>query len=718
MKCNNCGAELSADTKFCSYCGAKIEENTEVPPIPEEVIEENENLEEDTISYAEDSVEEDYTDDYSISGSSSSSVADKLKARFLDFWNPLSIYGKIATCGIVSFALLGIIAFLAGRVFAGVISIIQIAIMVVALLMKKGVIKTQKSWIPLLAVILSFALIIPYFSLFSISSSDFAKFNWNEAVLADVVPKPSSSYGEITYNSENNLSVVVKKVSPKEFLAYIEDCKNKGFTIDAEKSESGFRAFNKEGYELTITYYEDSKTMDIDICTAMELGTLSWPNSEMAKLLPVPKSTVGNIVDDTENGFSAYVGKTSIEDYKTYVSECEKMGFTIDAVKEEKHFYAKNDSSFKLTVDYEGNNVILITIDEPEYNVEYEVKCVENLIFSKYDVEIYIDDYAEETLGHGKTDTFSAVLSKGTHTFKFVSAEDDSITGEVEYNILKDEKLKIEVSCTSSKVNIKTILGPTPVENKENPTDYTIDYESSQAFEQALNDGNKVNGKIVQFNVVEYKPDSALGINCWSGEHLNFISESELDVNKGDIIIGKVTAEPTKPLGSWEIHYEVLAINGKKVETPTTSKTEKSKTEEKKEEPKEPEKPSPVFYSTNDYETAKKGNTGVFAYRDRGGSYDIYWIIDFDAGYVYYFTEGNGENTCDRLKIQSGDLNDKVIITYHDGGDTWSYGLHFKYVNHPETLIMNDNNGFEYKYSTTDLDDALKIRGTKTIKDY
>ena len=28
---------------------------------------------------------------------------------------------------------------------------------------------------------------------------------------------------------------------------------------------------------------------------------------------------------------------------------------------------------------------------------------------------------------------------------------------------------------------------------------------------------------------------------------------------------------------------------------------------------KEPEAPEPVFYSTNDYETAKKGNTGVFS---------------------------------------------------------------------------------------------------------
>lgn len=85
---------------------------------------------------------------------------------------------------------------------------------------------------------------------------------------------------------------------------------------------------------------------------------------------------------------------------------------------------------------------------------------------------------------------------------------------------------------------------------------------------------------------------------------------------------------------------------------------------------------------------------------------------------MYYFTDGNGESSCDRLKIDSGTLNDKVTITYHDGGDTWSYKLHFKYVDHPETLIMVDQNGFDWEYSTTDLDDALNLRATKNIKDY
>ena len=28
MKCSKCGAELSDDTRFCSYCGEKVEVNS------------------------------------------------------------------------------------------------------------------------------------------------------------------------------------------------------------------------------------------------------------------------------------------------------------------------------------------------------------------------------------------------------------------------------------------------------------------------------------------------------------------------------------------------------------------------------------------------------------------------------------------------------------------------------------------------------------------
>lgn len=134
------------------------------------------------------------------------------------------------------------------------------------------------------------------------------------------------------------------------------------------------------------------------------------------------------------------------------------------------------------------------------------------------------------------------------------------------------------------------------------------------------------------------------------------------------------------------------------------------------ETPEEIDDDNSVYFSTNDLETAKNGNSGVFAYK-KGGSYDIYYIVNFDEGYVYRFIDGNGDETCDRLKIDSGDLNSILIVTYHSGNDSWQNGLHFKWKNQPDIMILEDGYD-EYRFTTTDLDDALAIRDTKTITDY
>lgn len=125
-----------------------------------------------------------------------------------------------------------------------------------------------------------------------------------------------------------------------------------------------------------------------------------------------------------------------------------------------------------------------------------------------------------------------------------------------------------------------------------------------------------------------------------------------------------------------------------------------------------------VFYSTNNFDSAKLGNSGIFSYKTSGGSYSNYYIVDFDGGFVYYFSYGNGNSTCDRLKIESGDLNSGVLYTYHDGSSTWSECLHFKYKNQPDHLIYEDSGGFEYDYYATDLSEALEIRDSMEIINY
>ena len=63
-------------------------------------------------------------------------------------------------------------------------------------------------------------------------------------------------------------------------------------------------------------------------------------------------------------------------------------------------------------------------------------------------------------------------------------------------------------------------------------------------------------------------------------EKLKEILAEQLDVDAGDVIIGRITEEPWKFLHSWVINYEVLAINGTKVvskkEEPSSSDAQAS----------------------------------------------------------------------------------------------------------------------------------------------
>ena len=696
MKCYECGAELSDDTRFCSYCGTKISakpmrEKSVIKPVPENIQEE---------------VKSEYKKTQ-ITNTTKSSLDDKAISKIREFWNKLSLFGKIATVSIATSIVLSLIAFLAGRIFAVIIAVAWLAVAIVAILMKKNVIKFPKTWISMLIIILSFVFVGPYFSLFKVNMADYKKYDWNEIILADMLPTPDSPYGEVISNSDSYLALYVNKATQEQYTEYIEDCKEKGFTIDTETTDNFFYAYNEQGYILSLSYYDYSSEIHISITKGSDFGTLEWSNSELAQMLPTPESTVGDIQQDDEKGFSAYIGSIPIDVFNSYVQACEGKGFTVDANKTDKRFSAENAEGYTLFVEYQGGNIIYISLET-------------------------------------------------------IAETSESSTNDIQ----------------------------------QDTTDWMLDYADATSFEKALNDGVKVNGKVVQFEVTEYKPDSAFGINCWAGEHLNFISEEELDVKSGTVIVGRITKEASQLFDSWNIHYKVLSIGGEKIEEINDGQDEETseittseivltmgeddfkgmnyqeaetifremgftkfeyETVDTETESADdticyiditewfigdsdfvkgdkfavdstvtfysykyeaPATPSLVFYSTNDYETAKNGNTGVFSYKEKGGSYDIYWIIDFDEGYVYYFTDGNGESFCDRLKIESGTLNDKITITYHDGSDKWSYKLHFKYVNHPETLIMVDQNEFKWEYSTTNLDDALRKRNTKTIKDY
>ena len=60
------------------------------------------------------------------------------------------------------------------------------------------------------------------------------------------------------------------------------------------------------------------------------------------------------------------MGDTTQADYDKYVTACSDKGFTIDYDKGEKYYSADNADGYHLSLSYEGNNIMLVSVDEPD----------------------------------------------------------------------------------------------------------------------------------------------------------------------------------------------------------------------------------------------------------------------------------------------------------------------------------------------------------------
>lgn len=441
------------------------------------------------------------------------------------------------------------------------------------------------------------------------------------------------------------------------------------------------------------------------LLTVLNVMSYSWGTENKNKPTPNPTSDTSIVAASVAAPYGA--AECLEQDYTTIQAAFYAAGFTnieaekvedlqatdVDRVNTIDAISVGGKTDFTKEQEFQSDDEVLIRYHGyAKCNVKIHVDFVPNLIFSKYDVNLLLNGIEEGTLTHGEDQDFEFSIDPGEYTLTFESDKSSTVKGEVTLTVDCDVEASYKIACSSDKVSVETLYVDRLMELADG--EVKLDVAASEYKHKNYEDVAAAL-KTLGFTNIKYEVlyDIVLG---WTddGEVESVSIADKTDFNRGDV---------------FPADAEIVITYHMPEDDDPNKTTETIPAEDDN---------SPVFYSTNDYETAKQGNSGVFSYKSTGGSYDIYWIIDFDEGYVYWFTDGNGDSTCDRLKIDSGTLNDKVIITYHDGSDKWSYSLHFKYVDHPETLIMVDNDGFDYKYATTDLNNAISIRDTKTINDY
>lgn len=83
-----------------------------------------------------------------------------------------------------------------------------------------------------------------------------------------------------------------------------------------------------------------------------QFGSIEWPDSGPALLVPHPGSDFGIIQESTPTKLSVMLGNYDREKFAFYIEACEAAGFTVNEAKGGESFVAENSQGAKLRLDF------------------------------------------------------------------------------------------------------------------------------------------------------------------------------------------------------------------------------------------------------------------------------------------------------------------------------------------------------------------------------
>lgn len=479
--CSNCGGQLEIDSSKeyteCPYCGTKYSvsdllgdtEAVRVEKIKSQAYKEvekgkqqleSERLRQEALKNEEESVR-------------------KFKKGALS---------KLLVVFIIIDSLFTVLAFANGSIASGLVGLLGIALYILSFLFGLRIIKTKAKNLHIITTIVALILAFPFLALMGNKSvsKDYKDFDWNSIKLHEFLPEPKSHSGEIVRNKDDSLNMDIK-ASESDFDEYVKACKEMGYTVETNETDGMYSAYNGDGYDLSLIFFDDYYSLDLE--APEKMGEIEWPDSALAKMLPVPKSKTGKINNDSSDCLSVSVDKTSESDFKEYVKACKEKGFDVDYSNGDDYYRAKNSKDYSLDVSLSAFNVMKIYLSAPEEETT-----------------------EEETL---KAESSKAESSKAESSKKEQSSKSsDSVTPEFKKAMDKYEEFFDEYAEFMEKYANSDNPASMMKEYSEYMTKYT---ETMQAFSECedeemteadslyyLEVQTRINQKLANINIPEY----------------------------------------------------------------------------------------------------------------------------------------------------------------------------------------------------------------------
>ena len=93
-----------------------------------------------------------------------------------------------------------------------------------------------------------------------------------------------------------------------------------------------------------------------------DFDKITWPTSELAKLIPQPSSDIGKINLDSSRYLSIDVGNTTEADFKEYAQKCSDAGFNVDYKKSDTYYIASDTNGNRLNITYDEDKIMCIQL--------------------------------------------------------------------------------------------------------------------------------------------------------------------------------------------------------------------------------------------------------------------------------------------------------------------------------------------------------------------